>query len=453
MERIGVIGFGFSGLMTVAKIVRAAASPCILYIIEDGQGFGVAYGTQNPEHLLNVRAGGMSAWEDAPDDFVQWLKSADAAKSKAKHSLEANYGADDFLPRVLYGAYLEFIWRDTQTHAAEKKLEIKLVPSRAVAVQHSNGLAVLSERGDAIAVDKIVLAAGHEVKPIFAHIKSSHIIQNPWAVDALARAANWQSPVLLIGTGLTAVDMVLSLRRAGYTGEIIATSRRGLLPQPHATPTAIFSFTPQEISTHQTLRTLLPLVRKKIREVGDWRVVVDALRPHTQTIWQRLGTPDQQRFLKHLSPIWNIHRHRMAHEIAARLDTEIVAGTLRIIASKKLDVQMEDEKLFVAINTTAQRVSRILNCTGLELDLARSGNPLLRQLLADGMLEPHANGLGVASDRYRRAWGVLHPNLYVIGSLLTGQLLESTAVPELRVQAAMVVQALNLTLDARATTR
>ena len=118
-----------------------------------------------------------------------------------------------------------------------------------------------------------------------------------------------------------------------------------------------------------------------------------------------------------------------------------------------MDVRMEDGALCVTLNAATQGVSRILNCTGLELNLARSGNPLLKQLLADGMLEPHANGLGVASDHYRRAWGVLHPNLYVIGSLLTGQLLESTAVPELRVQAAGVVQALNLTLDARATTR
>jgi uncharacterized NAD(P)/FAD-binding protein YdhS len=438
MRRIAIIGFGFSGLMVVAHAVRRAQVSHTFYVVSDGQGFGTAYTTTNPEHLLNVRAQNMSAWADSPDDFVQWLRSAEAALVKNNYGITRDFDAQDFVPRLLYGAYLESIWRDAQTLAATKKIVLKLVPSRAAAAHKHNELVVLTERGDAIAVDEVVLATGHEVKPILPRVVSPHIIQNPWSAGALEDAAHWQSPVMVVGTGLTAVDMVLSLRRAGYAGEIVATSRRGYLPQAQTIPHAVFSFTDNEIAAQQNLQQFVRLVRQKIREVGDWRVVVDALRPHTQTIWQRLTNPEQERFLKRLMPWWNTHRHRMAPEIAIRLEAEIAAKTLRIVVDKRLDVRAENGDLIWKHGSGKVCVSRILNCTGMELSLSRSSSPLLRQLAADGMVEPHVNGLGVAADMHHRAWGAAHPSMYVIGSLLTGQLLESTAVPELRVQAAAI---------------
>jgi uncharacterized NAD(P)/FAD-binding protein YdhS len=441
--RVGIIGFGFAGLMAASNLMRLTKNPLTFYIIDDhADGFGAAYSTTNPEHLLNVRASGMSAWLDAPDDFVQWLRTPEAASKRAKHGIKAEIAASDFAPRVLYSAYLQHQWQATQALAATKQCDIKLVPSRAVAIQKTDGMAILTERGDAMAVDRIILAAGHEVKAIFPQVKSTHIIQNPWAVDALKGAKKWASPVMLMGAGLTAVDMVLSLRRAGYKGEIIATSRRGWLPQTHAEPNAVFAFTAEEIAAQQRLSQWVRLVRKKIREVGDWRVVLDALRPHTHAIWQRLGTGDQQRFLSQLLPLWNVHRHRMAPEIAACIDTEIAAKKLRVLASKHMQVRSDGDLLSVATLGERFTPSRIINCTGMEMNLARSSSLLLKQLLADGQVETHANGLGVATDRYRCAWGTLHPNLYVIGSLLTGQLLESTAVPELRAQAAGIAHAI-----------
>jgi uncharacterized NAD(P)/FAD-binding protein YdhS len=245
---------------------------------------------------------------------------------------------------------------------------------------------------------------------------------------------------MLMGAGLSAVDMLLSLRRAGYAGEVVMCSRHGRLPQMHATPSAIFSFDADALATAKTLRQMLYIFHQKIRMVGDWRVVMDALRPHTQMLWQRLSPRDQQRFLTQLLPVWNTHRHRMAPEIAARIADEMAAGTLRILARKQLHVVREDEVFSVTCAQEKWPPSRILNCTGLELNLARSSNPVLRQLLADGVVEPHVTGLGVAVDPALRAWGTLHPNLSVIGSLLTGQLLESTAVPELRAQAARVAR-------------
>jgi uncharacterized NAD(P)/FAD-binding protein YdhS len=443
---VGIIGFGFSGLMVAANLLRAATTPLTLYLIdEQANSVGVAYGTNNPDHLLNVRASNMSAWAQDAGHLVAWLAGDSGKEAAAVLGLRTDYSAQDFIPRALYGAYLRDIWHEAQEIAAHKHCSIKLVPSHAVALQGTENLAILTARGDAIAVDAVVLASGHEARPILPHVKSDHIIQNPWAEHAWQDAAHWASPVMIMGAGLTAVDAWLSLRNHGYRGEVIMTSRRARLPMVHAAPTAIFAFTDAEIAAQKTLRQMLRMLRKNIRDVGDWRVVVDALRPHTQALWQRLTTRDQLRFQRLLLPLWNIHRHRMAPEIAARVEQEIAAHSLKLVACRRMDVTLDDEgQLQVQMlhqNTTHQlQPSHIINCTGLGLDVARSENPLLKQLLADGVIEEHATDVGIVADKHYRAWGALHPRLYVLGSLLTGQLLESTAVPELRVQAASIAE-------------
>ena len=444
MERIGVIGFGFSGLMVVANAIRMASKPCEIYVIDDSNGWGAAYTTSNTEHLLNVRAQGMSAFTDAPMHLVEWLASDEGKRAAHSARVQGNYAPNDFIPRPLYGLYLSAIWRHTQEIAAQKNMVIKLVPSRAVAIQSGDVPAILTARGDAIAVDRIVLATGHEPTPILTHIQSPFVIQNPWAADAFVGAEHWHAPVVLIGTGLTAIDVMLSLRKAGYAGDVMMVSRRGWVPKTHADILPEIRITAEEIAAHKTLQQLVHLLRTKIHVVGDWRAVVDALRPHTHTVWQRFTTREQRRFLALIAPLWNIHRHRMAPEIAARIEAQMASGGLHVMGNRRMEVTEEQGQLSVLLHRDRAplhlRPSRIINCTGLSLNLARSGNPLLRQLLADGMIEPHANGLGMTADQHLRAWGRLHPNLYAMGSLLTGQLLESTAVPELRTQAATIAK-------------
>jgi uncharacterized NAD(P)/FAD-binding protein YdhS len=416
-----------------------------LYVIDPTHDpRGVAYATTNPEHLLNVRAGQMAAFDDDGEHFVRWLAGDGGKKAAAALGLQATYGAQDFVPRMLYGAYLEAIWHETQEIAVHKKLEIKLVPAQAVTLQTGAAPSVQTARGDAIAVDAIVLAVGHEVKPVLPQVVSPQIIQNPWATDALRGAAEWPSPVILIGTGLTAVDVVLSLRRAGYAGAIVAASFSGRLPQAHAATSAIFRFQEAEMARVKSLAQLVQLLRTKIREVGEWRVVIDALRPFTQSLWQRLSTPEQMKFLARLTTRWITHRHRMAPEIAARMDAEIAAQQFQMLGCKNIGASVENKVLSISVENknAVHRLqpSHVINCAGLELNLAKSANPLLRQILALGLVEAHATGLGIVADKHCRAWGVLHPHLYVIGSLLTGQLLESTAVPELRAQAAGIAK-------------
>jgi len=416
-RRIAIIGFGFGGLMVAANLVRNAIAPLELYIVSpDARGLGVAYATMHRGHLLNVPAIRMGAFDDAPDDFYRWLK---------KQPNHAAFDEHDFVPRAMYGHYLESIWHDTQERALQKKLTIKIVPARATAITHDRGIAVLTDRGDAIAVDAVVLATGHELKPLRPPQVPCVVIQNPWEPDVFAEAGNWPSPVTLVGAGLTAMDVLLSLRAAGYTGEVIMLSRHGLLPQPHATTTP-YTLDKDALLAQSRPGNMVRYVRRCIKaHGGDWRGVVDSLRPHTPLLWQRFSARDQQRVLHRLLPYWNSHRHRMPPEAAAQLQAEIAAGTLTLL---------RDE--WKTKPDTPRHV--VLNCTGPQLNIAASAQPLLKHIVAHGVIEPHASGLGIAVDPDFRAWGSLYPSLYVIGSLMTGQRFESTAVPELRAQAATI---------------
>ncbi len=446
-QRVAIIGFGFSGLMVAANLVRNAATSLVLYIITpDAPGFGMAYGTTDVDHLLNVPAAKMGAVADAVEGFYHWLQTAEAAAQKKRLGLNKDYRETDFAPRALYAAYLQSIWHSTQDIAAQKKIELKLVPSTAVGITPGDEPAVLTERGDAIAVDAMVLATGHEIKPVMAHLPAEYILQSPWVAGAFMEAKEWPSPVVLMGTGLTAVDTIMSLRNAGYAGEIIAFSRHGFLPQPHKYGLKGFAFDAAALSAQNSLAALMRYVRRAMTQHGEWRDVVDALRPHTQKLWQKLSTRDQQLFLARVLSFWSVHRHRMAPEISARVQQEIASGGVRIIASKRFEASVVEGKALLTLHaknaTHDLWPGKIINCTGPEMNVARSKQPLLKQALADGVVESHATGLGVAVDLHARAWGALHPQFYIVGPLMTGQWLESTAVPELRVQAATAAEQL-----------
>lgn len=438
--RIGIVGFGFAGLMVTANLVRMAQPHTVIYVVaEDLRGIGLAYGTENPAHLLNVPAGRMGAFAEDVGGFCTWLASADAAPHKQRLGITTDDQATDFVPRALYGAYLQSIWRETQQLAVNRQIQLKLVESSAIRIAPLPDLAMHTARGDAIAVDRVVLATGNEAKPIFPHVNHPHVIQNPWEQGVFDTAAQWADPVLLFGAGLTAVDMWLSLRAHGYPGQVMMVSRSGHVPHMHRVNAA--SALPFEMPPHAvSLRQLLVQLRARAQQGEDWRAVVDGLRPHTSALWQALSATDQQRFFARLSTFWNIHRHRMAPSIGRQLTAELAAGTVHAFACRHLQPQSHGDGLRVAFAPGGEMrpVARLINCTGGQLTLAGSRRAVLRQALAEGVVETHATGIGLSADPQCRVWGTAYPSLYAIGGLLTGQRLESTAVPELRTQAAAI---------------
>ncbi|HVL34384.1 MAG TPA: FAD/NAD(P)-binding protein, partial [Burkholderiales bacterium] len=302
-DPVAIIGGGFSGTMLAAQLARRGVAS---RLIEGGgrAGRGTAYATAEPVHLLNVRADNMSAWPDAPADF-------------ADHYRARGGDARGFAERALYGGYLSAILAQAVASG-----QVELVARQATgAAVDGEGWRVTLADGAVLAAPALALAHGNQPpEPLqVAAGAGERFIADPWSAAAQAavrEAAASGGDVLLIGTGLTMVDMVLSLDAAGHRGRIVALSRRGLAPRAHRefTPAHV----PAEAIPAGDLLALWRWLRRRSGEVG-WRAAVDSLRPHSQALWQALGESDQRRFLRHARPWWDVHRHRIAPEVARRI--------------------------------------------------------------------------------------------------------------------------------------
>jgi len=438
---IAIIGGGFSGAMLCVQLLRrreAADVQIVLIDRDPALGRGVAYTTPFEGHLLNVRANNMSAYPDLPDHFVNW----------ARRNHSASVTPDDFLSRPLYGQYIvDQFENETKLHPGR----VRRVRGEAVSLRRNGRVAeIYLSSGQTVAANKVVLATGHFPPanlPFRRKVQdSSRHFHNPWALS-WPPDANKSGSVLLIGTGLTSVDVIIELRAQGFSGTIHILSRRGLLPQSHKSFAPISPFWTTD--SPRTARGLLRQFRlhlKAAEETGaDWRAVIDSLRPVTQEVWQRLPLVEQRRFLRHLRTYWDVHRHRIAEPIGELLAEQLRTGKLQLHAGRVTEYCEDSTSVHLAYRdresgeTKTLRVDRIVNCTGPDSDLRKVGSPLLTNLFGTGLARPDkvALGLDVADDgAVVDAEGQPSSFLYTVGPLRKGKLWESIAVPELRVQIA-----------------
>ncbi|GAA3339187.1 FAD/NAD(P)-binding protein [Amorphoplanes nipponensis] len=409
---VAVVGGGCSGVLVTRELLHGGDDDVVL--IEPGEpGGGVAYGHAQPWHLLNSRAGAMSADPDDPGHFARWAGAAPQA----------------FRPRAEYGRYLRSVLAEAdRAHTGR----LRVHRSRVTALGPDG--TVLLDDGGAVRADHVVLATGG---PAAAHqpIEHPRYVADPWRPGVLEELPA-DRPVLLIGTGLTAVDVALTLTAGGRrSAPVVAVSRRGLLPLTHtadATPPAVPS-----LDDCATLRDVVRAVRAAAGEAGDWRPVVDGLRPLLDQLWTALTPGEQESFLRHLARPWECHRHRMAPVVAARVAQLRRAGRLEIRAGG------------VAAWPGLADFAAVVNCAGPGR-LPGAAGPLAGGLLAAGLARVGPHGLGLDVDDAGRlvgAGGRAHDRLWVIGALRRGAQWETTAVPELRAQARRLVT------DLRAGTR
>ena len=285
--------------------------------------------------------------------------------------------------------------------------------------------------------------------------------RDPWDPGLPARAAS-DDKVLLVGTGLTMVDVALALGEGERPGTILAVSRNGLLPQKHrrglAPPDRWFELPPTEVRLAELVNRLEAEIAGAEQNEGDWRQVIDALRPYTNRIWRRLSEEDREEFVRHLARRWDVVRHRMAPEIARTLEMMRAEGRLRLARGSLETMSPRDLDVEVTLalgegESTRFLVDRVINCTGPTLDLARAGEPLLERLFADGAVRPGPLGLGLDHD----SRGVLLDSsgapsslFSTIGPLRKGRLWETTAMPEIRVQAFELADQITAQMEASA---
>lgn len=454
---VAIIGGGFTGAMTLANLLRfgnTTNAPLHVVMIDRQAaiGEGVAYRTDDERHLLNVPASRMSAWPDRPDDFLNFARSNDRTVQPG-----------DFLPRKIYGRYI----RNTLLELAESAgdhLSIELLRDDAIQLSRSapSGWKISTAAGCTIHADVTILALGHRPPddPLAGRWSGprTRFVSDPWAAMVLNQIEP-DERVMLLGSGLTAVDAILSLDHADRKTPIIAVSRRGLLPLPHSSqpqPAADLSkliASWLDPTRPLTTRLLVSTLRRLVASLGqdgiDWRQVIDGLRPAIALIWNRLGTAERSRFLSRVRPFWEIHRHRMPIFVFDKLDQlrrqqalEVVAGQL---SSAVADASGVDVTLIRRDGRTKEtmRVSWVINCTGPGVQSRHSTHPILRHLIDSGTLCEDPLGLGLLTNAVGRAInasGEPVDTLLMAGTLRKSTLWESTAVPELRQQAQAIAQ-------------
>ena len=428
---VAVIGAGFSGLLTALRLLLAPEGPRVV-LIERGPRFGrgAAYSTASPHHLLNVRATNMSALVEQPFHFLDWLGAAGVAAPDQV-----------FVTRDRYGQYLQSLLREATADTASGRLMLEhddVTSVRPAGDGWSLGLAM----GRSLKADAVVLALGNlppsppaGTDP--ALLDSERYVADPWA---------WRGPrgpgfrdVLLVGTGLTAVDVALTIADGHGDIRMFALSRHGLLPRVHGEASAVANLgvpsgPPSEV-----------LAEVRRRATADWRGAIDGLRPHVQSIWRGWSLAERQQFLRRLRPWWNVHRHRLAPEIAARLDGLRQSGQFAAAAGRIRRLTLQSDGVDVEWTprgqtiTQTRRVGQVINCTGPSGDIAQGDEPLIAALLAAGLVRPDACRLGVDVDARSRAVGVTghaSDSLFAVGPLTRGQFYEMTSVPDIRLQAA-----------------
>lgn len=417
-EQVAIVGGGASGVLTAFQLL-AGSDDGLSVTVHEATGVlgrGIAYGTSDPRHLLNVRARHMSAYADVPSDLLDWARRA---------------GRDPdplgFLPRMEYAAYLQ----DTLADVADHRLTISA--GRVDDIVPVPGGFEVRTRDRVTTAGTVVLAYGNQKPQELTELSGlPSYLADPWDLAAI-RALPGDATVVIVGTGLTAIDTAITLLADEPGRRAVMVSRQGLLPHAHIEQqsTAWVSEVPDGPLTADGIAAFVRGQVEAARAHGvDWRNVVDGLRPQTQSIWRRLDLAERRRFLSGHARDWEVRRHRMAPEVADR-----IRGYRR------------DGRLDVRGGGLAQRdlegAAAVVNCTGPLTDLSRTDDPLLRSLQARGLVVPDPLLLGLDSTpagEVLGADGVVVPGLYAVGPPRKGTLWESTAIPEIRSQAAEVAR-------------
>lgn len=416
-DQIVIIGGGFSGAMAAARLAERGAASTLIDAGGDF-GLGVAYSTPFDGHLLNVRSNRMSATDGRTDDFVDWLGR--------NHPDRAD--PEGFAPRRLYGLYVRDRLRAVET---EHPGLITRLHARAASIE---GTDVVLGDGRRISGRAVVLATGNP--PPRTASGDARILSDPW-VDGALSAIQPDDFVLVIGTGLTMVDMAIWLDDRGWRGQMLALSRRGLRPRAHGErPDGAIPPDPQLLDGPASAR--LKAARVAVR-AADWRGVMEGLRPLTDQIWRAADVPTRARWVRHLRPWWDVHRHRIAPGIAARLDALIAADRLTLNAARIRAIEPEGDKVAVTFDLKGRIVPRtiladwLIDCTGPGHDPAR--DPLTGPLVSTGRarLDPLRLGLELDdSGRVLAADGTPDPTLMVLGPPARATFWETVAVPDIR---------------------
>lgn len=447
--RLVVVGGGFTGAVLAIHAIRAATRALDIVVLEPRAelGLGIAFGTTDPSHRMNVPSDRMDIAKAEPGAASAWFRGQGILPDpKSEDGTGRAY-----VPRLAYGAYIRAVLARTLA-AAEGRVRLRHLCTRATAVRPAGEFwHVACETGDVIEADRVALCFGHAVPalpcPLGPGVTASRgFVPDPWAPRALAAIAP-DAAVLVVGTGLTMADVVTSLMAAGHRGPIAAVSRRALLPKAHG----LFLKTLDVVgdTPPRTALGLLRLVRRQVRALDPalgWHPVIDSLRAVLPDVWNGLPAAERVRIVRRLLPFWDVHRFRIAPQVEATLARARAAGQLSIARAAVTGLSRdEDGRLRATLrppggSAEQRRFDAVVLCTGPERDV--SANPLVGALLAAGTARLDAAGLGLAVDRASRIVGpagAVRPGLAAFGPMTRGSFGEMTGAPDIALHIEAVV--------------
>jgi uncharacterized NAD(P)/FAD-binding protein YdhS len=437
-----IVGAGFSGTVLAANLLRRPPHEGIdVVLIERGpaMGRGVAYAERDFPYLLNVPAARLSADSRDPLQFLRF----------AQRRLAAADG-EDFLPRALYGDYLQEVLLQAEANAPPSTRLLRVFGEVRNITRCVTGKPFAAELadGESIPADRVILALGNPPPPqlpwaggVRNHIGYRH---DPWDLPKNLTA---KQSVLIVGNGLTMTDVAMTLTQNPSAAPVLHTvSRRGLVPlsQTEFSPSALRGDGEAVLAHSNSIRRVLAVTRALTREVqdrgGDWREVVTFIRTLAPALWRRLPDSERRRFVRHLQPHWDVHRHRLPPQMSERLMSLRRDGQLQVNAGRIHSLTAVGDRLRAEWHarggaSRALTVDLVVNATGPDYSLRRSADPLMNSLRASGLVSEDALNLGLRTSEYGAcvdSQGASSRRLYYIGPMLRADHWEATAATELR---------------------
>lgn len=436
MKKITIIGSGGSGIILLMNLIKNhKKEKIVINLLEkDKDKFitGIAYSTKEKTHLLNVRVAGMSIFKDNPDHFYEWLITNNY-----------NYNKTDFVPRYIFGEYLKYYY-DFYIKSKSDDITINILFNEVIDVKPNEDKKydILLDNGESIESNIVVLALGHisisEINTLkYKNLKNYH--RSPWSSD-IFKDIDQNDDVFLIGSGLTSDDIILSLLDRNHTGNIYAISRKGKHPIEHKIYEPYIDFY-DEIK-NKDLNTIFSIVKNHIYSSKNPHGVIDSLRPHTQKIWKNFTYEDKSRFIRHVNGLWNIIRHRTPEINKTKIDELVTNKRLTFLTGNIIDMfETDNNKINLDYYNKNKKlnekitVNHVINCIGPESSYKHIKMPLIKNLLKNKIIEHNDIGISIKVAN----WEVVSNNipqkgLLAIGPILKGELFESTAIPEIKVQ-------------------
>ncbi|WLH66580.1 FAD/NAD(P)-binding protein [Pseudomonas sp. FP2309] len=443
-----IIGGGLSGTMLAVQLLRLPGRRRVLVIEPRAElGRGEAYSAVELGHTLNGNAARMSVDPDNADDLTQWLTEYIGAGGWPESDQQHVPVSELFPPRGIFGLYAQqrlaeakALSASTVEHVRAEVVDLQVEPAET---------RLTLDNGEQLRGACAVLATGMFPAARTPQTESSGLnaaAVDPWDVQAMTQL-DPHATVLIIGSGLTMVDAVVSLEQAGHRGPIEVFSRHGLLPHVRRQPPSWEDFLGADHRLRSP-RQLLREVRRQCRLAQaqgiDWQAPLDTVRVHIGRLWSQASEREKRQFVRHVRPWWESHHHRsppLSAQLVARLHEE---GRLRIRAASFKGLAPSDTGVIIRVRHRGEEAlsqvsgAALINSSGIEYDWRRVARPLPQQLLKRGLIRPGPLALGIAADASGAvldAQGQVSRRLFAMGPPLRGMWWESTAVTDVALQA------------------